>query len=57
VGSNACREDVRPAFIQADLDEAGTEHQSTLCRFVYGLNNVVKGIDLVANNKDELAGG
>jgi hypothetical protein len=24
---------------------------------VYGLNNAVKGIDLVANNKDELAGG
>lgn len=34
VGSNACGEDVRPEVIQADLDEAGTELQSTYCRFV-----------------------
>jgi len=32
--SNACGEDVRPEIIQADLDEAGTELQSALCRFV-----------------------
>jgi putative transposase len=33
-GSNACGEDVRPAAIQADLIEAGTELRSTLCRSV-----------------------
>jgi putative transposase len=33
-GSNACGEDVRPGVCQADLDEAGTELQSALCRFV-----------------------
>ena len=33
-GSNACGEDVRPEVIQADLDEAGTELQSAMCRFV-----------------------
>lgn len=33
-GSNACGEDVRPAAIQADLNEAGTELQSAMCRFV-----------------------
>jgi putative transposase len=33
-GSNACGEDVRPEVNQAHLDEAGTELQSTLCRFV-----------------------
>ena len=32
--SNACGEDVRPEINQADLDEAGTELQSALCRFV-----------------------
>jgi putative transposase len=33
-GSNACGEDVRPVSIQADLNEAGTELQSAMCRFV-----------------------
>jgi putative transposase len=33
-GSNACGENVRPGVCQADLDEAGTELQSALRRFV-----------------------
>jgi hypothetical protein len=41
--SYACGEGVRPGY-PAVLAEAGTERQSAMCRFVYGLNNAVKGI-------------